>query len=429
MSTELSLFLNVKAIDVLVVGAGVIGVTAALALQQRGLKVMLLDQQSVAGGCSFGNAGVIASSAFPLSAHYRMAHLPAMFLKPSSPAALNWISAPRLFPWAIQYAKATRPGIVWRRTRLLHELCRDAVHSYEQLLGIDLPPINRCGYLAIHLTPSELDGATRLNSIRTSLGASVQMVSGPDVIELEPATGRLMAGATFFEGATHVRDPAAFVASLANVFVQRGGLLRYNRVHSLESKRNGEVTVRGTREHYSARAVVLATGVQMNQLLAECGHRIPLVAERGYHLELDIEPGFIRRPTALPGLGVVLTPSECGARIAGISHFGSPGLRARPRLLLCGLKRLRRLLPMLRPRPGFEVWTGQRPTSPDSLPIVERVPGHGSIFVSCGHGHLGLTLAAVTARVTADMVMGIPSDYSSQLSSQRFGLRKRDGTG
>ncbi|WP_430648805.1 NAD(P)/FAD-dependent oxidoreductase [Bradyrhizobium vignae] len=429
MAATFSAFLNVKTIDVLVVGGGVVGVTAALALQQRRLKVILVDQQSVATGCSFGNAGVIASSAFPFSAHYRMANLPATFLKPSSPAALNWTSAPRLLPWAIQYARATRPDIVRRDTSLLHELCRDALHSYEQLLGIDLPPINRCGYLAVHLTPSELGEATRLNSIRTSLGGAVRMVSGPDLVELEPAMDRLMAGATFFEGAAHVTDPAAFVTSLADVFVQRGGLLRYNRIQSLESKGNGEVAVRGTREHYSPRAVVLATGVHTNQLLVGCGHHIPIAAERGYHLELDIEPGFIRRPTALPSLGVVLTPSQRGLRIAGISHFGSPGLRARPKLLLYGLKRLRRLLPMLRPRPGFEPWTGERPTSPDSLPIVERIPGHRSIFVSCGHGHLGLTLAAVTARVTADMVMSISSDYSNQLSSQRFGLRKRDGNG
>ncbi|MCA6113280.1 FAD-dependent oxidoreductase, partial [Bradyrhizobium cenepequi] len=96
-------------IDAVIVGAGVVGVTAALALQQRGLKIMLLDQQAVAQGCSFGNAGVIAPSAFPLSAQYRIGDLPAAVLKVNSPAALDWASAPRLLPWGFQYGKATRP--------------------------------------------------------------------------------------------------------------------------------------------------------------------------------------------------------------------------------------------------------------------------------------------------------------------------------
>ncbi|MCA6113032.1 FAD-binding oxidoreductase, partial [Bradyrhizobium sp. CNPSo 4026] len=95
----------------------------------------------------------------------------------------------------------------------------------------------------------------------------------------------------------------------------------------------------------------------------------------------------------------------------------------RPGLLSSALDRVRKVLPALRPRPGFEVWSGERPATPDSLPIVEQVPGHRSIFVSCGHGHLGLTLAAVTARVVADLVTGSSSGYSRQLSSQRFRLR------
>ncbi|WP_439360417.1 NAD(P)/FAD-dependent oxidoreductase [Bradyrhizobium sp. DASA03007] len=414
-------------IDALVVGAGVVGVTAVLTLQQRGLKVVLLDHQPVAQGCSLGNAGVIATGAFPLGAQYRLTDIPAIFLNRSSPAALDWASFPRLLPWAIQFAKATSPSIVRRNTALLHELCQSALQSYELLLGAEMPPINRCGYLAVSLAPSELDGATRFNAIRKSLGSAAQIISGTDLVEIEPAMAGLASGATFFEGAAHITDPAAFVVTLADVFAQRGGRLRCDRVERLETRGDGQIVLRGTRENYLSPLVVLATGAHANRLLADCGHQIPLASERGYHLELDVDPGFISRPTALPRFGVVLTPSPLGARIAGISHFGWPGFQAQPRLLLSALKRVRRLLPILGPRRGFEVWSGERPTTPDSLPIVEQVPGHRSIFVSCGHGHLGLTLAAVTAEVVANMVMGISSNYSSELCSQRFGVRKRAG--
>ncbi|MGB8418907.1 FAD-dependent oxidoreductase [Paraburkholderia sp.] len=235
--------------DAIVVGTGVVGVTAALALQQRRLKVLLLDQQSVAQGCSFVNTGAIAPGAFPLNAYYRIPDLPATFLKWDSPADLDWRSVPRLLAWGVQYARATRSDAVWHGTDLLHELCRDALHSFELLLGSELPPINRCGHLAVHLSPSEVDRATHLNTIRTSLGVAAQVVSGQALLELEPAIfslaiGRLVARGTFLGGSAHVSDPEAFVASLAEVFVQRGGLLRGDRVQCLESKRCG-VTVGG----------------------------------------------------------------------------------------------------------------------------------------------------------------------------------------
>ncbi|MDA9521325.1 hypothetical protein XI06_13350 [Bradyrhizobium sp. CCBAU 11434] len=411
-------------LDALVVGAGVVGVTAALALQQRGLKVMVVDQQSVAQGCSFGNAGVIAPGAFPHGAYYRVADLPAALLKVNSPAALDWASAPNLLTWGAKYARAARPDIVRHGTNLLHHMCRDALRSYELLLGADLPPINRRGYLAVHLAHSELKAATRLNAIRSSHGLAVRMLSGSDLIEVEPAVARVAAGATFLAESAHVTDPQAFVASLADVFMQRGGLLQCDRVEGLENKGNQGMIVRGVRENYVPRTVILATGSRANHLLADCAHHIPLAAERGYHLELNVEPGFITRPTALPSLGVVLTPSQRGARIAGISHFGLPGFRPRPRLLTCALERVRKLLPVLQARPGFEVWSGERAATPDSLPIVEQVPSNPSIFVSTGHGHAGFTLAAVTATVLADLVTNRSSSYSQQLSSNRSGLNK-----
>ncbi|UVO35702.1 FAD-binding oxidoreductase [Bradyrhizobium arachidis] len=410
-----------KKIDAIVVGAGVVGVTAALALQQRGLKVIILDQGPPGQGCSFGNAGVISPTGFPLSAYYRAFNLPTQLLKVSSPATVDWASVPRLLSWGIKYAKATRPDEVRRDTALLHELARHALSSYELLLGADLPPINRRGYLLVHLSESEVRRAISSNSIRTSHGAAVRLLSNAELVEMEPVVRGLRTGATFVEQAAHVTDPAAFVGSLATVFVQRGGLLQCERVLTVESKTNGDVIVRGARANYFPSMVVLATGAYVNQLLVRCGHKIPLIAERGYHVELDVEPGFIRRPITLPSLGAVLTPSERGARIAGLSHFGSPGFKARTQLLSSALERIRKRIPALKPRFGCQIWSGERPATPDSVPIVEQVPAHCRLFVVTGHGHAGLSLGAVTARILADLVTGKVSGYSSQLSSERFG--------
>lgn len=417
-------------LDAIVVGAGLVGVTAALALQQRGMRVTLLDQQAVAQSCSLVSGGVIYPGAFPSAAYYRIPEYPAAFVRASSSAALDWRSAPRLLCWGYKYAKATSSDMVWHGTDLLHELCRYSLRSFESLLGADLPPISTGGYLSLHLSPAEAERAAYMNLIRTSFGAAARTVSGAELVALEPsmcgiAIGRDPSAGTFLPGGAHVTDSARFLADLVEVFVERGGRLAIDRAYRLESKPCGDVTVFGSRSEYSAQVVVLATGAHSNQLLVGCGHRIPLIAQRGYDVELDVAPGFINRPVSLPSLGVVLTPSQRGARISGISHFGLPGFRPRPGLLHAALNRVREVLPLLRVRPSFEVRSGERPTTPDSLPVIERVPGHRSIFVSTGHGHLGMTLAAVSADIVADLVTKGASNYASELSSQRFVKRIR----
>lgn len=411
--------------DAIVIGAGIIGVTAALELQKRGLQVMLMDEQTGARGCSSTNAGVIYQGAFPFSTYYRIPDLPAAFFRASAPVALDWRSAPKLLSWGLQYATATRSDMVWHGTELLHELCRDSLRAFDLLLGRDLPEINVSGYLAVHLSGHEVDRANRLNSIRKSLGAAARVVSGAELVELEPAMcsmaiGQRAVGASFLEGSAHVTDPVSFLGRLVEVFVQRGGLFRADKVLALENKREGEVVVRCDQQAYPARAVVLATGAGSNKLLANCNHRIPLLAEKGYELELDVEPGFISRPVAFPAFGLILTPSQGGARISGLSHFGLPGFRGRPGLLSTALERLRELIPSIRPRPGSEVRSADRPATPDSLPVVERVPGYSSVFVSSGHGHLGFTLSAISSKILADLVTDGSSSYADEFSSRRF---------
>jgi glycine/D-amino acid oxidase-like deaminating enzyme len=424
---------GIVSMDAIVVGAGVVGVTAALALQKRGMRVMLLDQQLVAQGCSAIGAGVIYPGAFPSCTCYRVSDVAAALLRGVSVGVFAWRSATGLLSWGIKYARATSSDEVWHGTDLLHELCRKSLRSFELLLGTDLPPISKSGYLALHLSTPERHRAICRNAVRTSLGAASRIVSGGELGSLESALCSMALGphtvdATFLAGSAHVADAAGFLAGLTDIFQQRGGVRVVDRVEGLQSAQSGSDTVRCTQRRYSAETVVIAAGAHSNHILSHCSHRIPLVEERGYQLELDVEPGFISRPISLPSLGVVLAPSERGATISGISHFGSPGCRPKPGLLSSALAHVNLYLPVLRARAGTEVHSGERPATPDSLPVIERVRGKPSIFVSTRHGHLGLTLAAVSARILADLVINGSSSYAGQLCSQRFQRRARGQT-
>lgn len=154
-------------------------------------------------------------------------------------------------------------------------------------------------------------------------------------------------------------------------------------------------------------------------LLGGIAPPLPLIAERGYHADLDGAPR-VTRPVAVPSLGGVLSPTGAGTRFVGLSHFGRPGMKARPALMEQALRRLRVLWPAARRRAGAAIWSGQRPATPDSLPIVESVASLPSLFVTTGHGHLGLTLAAVTGIAVAEMACGVPSAFQRDLNSKRF---------
>ncbi|MBB4365248.1 glycine/D-amino acid oxidase-like deaminating enzyme [Bradyrhizobium sp. CIR18] len=129
-------------------------------------------------------------------------------MKASSPAALDWASAPQILPWAIEYGRATRYDTVERNTWLLHELGRDALRSYELLLGSELPPTKRRGYLILHFSEREAQAAIRLNAIRTSFGAAVRMVSEADIVQMEPVVRGVTKAATFVEKAGGIRAQA-----------------------------------------------------------------------------------------------------------------------------------------------------------------------------------------------------------------------------
>jgi D-amino-acid dehydrogenase len=402
------------------VGAGIVGVCAALALQQRGFHVKIIDPLGPGQACSFGNAGVITPSAFPLAASAPLAALPRLFLRPASPAALHFPSALALAPWFLQFVRATGAGRLQRDTATLHGLGADALRAYRALLGEDLPHVNRRGYLIVHLTEAEREAARRFDAIREALGARVRRLDAPELAALEPVFAGIGVGGTLVEDAAHVPDPAAFTAALFDVFLRRGGTYEADEVLRIERAGDGGTRLVGRGSLHQPARAVLAAGAHTNRLLASAGLRIPLIAERGYHADLAPQAPAVTRPVAVPALGAVLTPTDRGVRFAGLSHFGLPGLPPRAQLMESALRRLGGIAHGAERRPGAAIWSGERPATPDSLPIVERVAGFDSLFVSTGHGHMGLTLAAVTGQMVADMACGVVPPLSKPLSSARF---------
>jgi len=237
-----------------------------------------------------------------------------------------------------------------------------------------------------------------------------------------PGLSAAIRHATCYPAASHVVDPHGLVTGLADAFVRDGGRIEMAAVTGCAAV-DGAVTALSTaRGPVPVDAVVLAAGLASGRLGRAFGLNLPLVAERGYHVMLDAPAARFEVPVTWSEYGFVLTPMEsAGIRLAGTVELGSataPPSWARAELLI---KNAARLFPGLA---GSETsrWMGMRPTLPDYLPAIGPAPRHRNVFVACGHQHIGLTSATVTARIVRDLIAGVqPALDILPFAADRFG--------
>ncbi len=394
-----------------VIGAGVVGMTAALALQRRGHAVSVFDPKGPGEAASYGNAGFLATELIdPLSTPGTLRQAPRLWLDPHGALALPARYLPRLAPWLGRFVAAARPGRVARGRRALSALNGASVAAWRRCLA-DIgaeDELVASGYLQVWASGQGRDTArARLAHLR-HWGHAVEWLEAEQIRELEPGlTGELSHG-LFFPDAHQVRDPYLLVRRLAEAFEARGGELHRAEVTRLEPRGEGVRLHTGDGPRDVER-VVVAAGAWSHRLAAGLGLTIPLETERGYHLTLPECGQALRRPVGSAERRCVMTPMSCGLRIVGFTELGGLALPPRRRRFAS----LRRHAEALLSDPAgldgdAEEWMGFRPTLPDSLPVIDVHPDHPTVAFAFGHQHLGLTQAAITAELLAARLAGEP---------------------
>lgn len=390
--------------DILIVGAGVIGLTAALRLSDEGRSVTLVDPEAPGSGASYGNAGTIADYAvMPVGTPDVLRDLPRLLLDRHSPLAIRHASIAALAPWLLRFLRQSLPAAANRNAVALAALLSDASPRWVDLaarVGAGDLMLDR-GCLYAYATAREGLGAEAGLQARRDLGVTVERLSAAELAAIEPGLPPMEGGAAFFPNARFLTDPGAMMHRLAAAAQAAGVEFVQARIDALEPAPVG-VVARGHGFLRTARQVVLAAGAHGRRLAAMAGSRVPLDTERGYHLEFDGEAP-VTRPTCATAPGFYLCPMSGRLRVAGTVELG--GLTAPPSphrvdRLLAGA---RRILPHL-PDPD-RVWMGFRPSMPDSLPVIGPA-GDPRVILAFGHGHIGVTLAPRTAQAVADLAAG-----------------------
>lgn len=393
---------------VVVIGAGIVGVSTGIWLRRAGADVTIVDRATPGTGTSHGNAGVLAACAMvPVTGPGLLAKAPGMLMNNDFPLFMRWSYLPRLLPWLAKYMSHANDADTQRIARGLNHIVADTVEQHKSLcddLGLG-SWVNESDYCFAYANRSVFENEGYTWAIRREMGFIPQIIEGQEVRDYEPSLSDDITCMAIMKDHGFIRSPGGYVQALAAAFEQMGGTIRQAEVKDFDLAGGKVCAVQTTQGAIACDDVVLATGVWSKPMMKKLGLNIPLETERGYHIVFENATGGPSRPVMLASGKFVATPMDQGLRCAGIVEFG--GLDAGPSKAPFALLRRQaaRAFPHLKATSEIE-WLGHRPAPSDSLPLIGQV-GETRVFTAFGHHHIGLTGGPKTGRLVAGLITGV----------------------
>jgi D-amino-acid dehydrogenase len=380
---------------VAVVGGGAVGLACAFELARRGAGVVVYERERVGHGCSRGNTGWICPSlSAPLPAPGVMGAALRGMLRPGSPVLIRPFFGPAFLRWSWAFWRACTPDAYRAGTEATTALTRSAFELFDRLreqgVGFEL---ESTGMVVAARTDSGLEEYVGMigNAQKAGYDEPVEMLGPEEVRSLEPALTEGLAGGLYMPAERYVR-PESLSAGLAEAIRRAGGEVREGvEVASLDE--------------LEADAIVVAAGAWSGRLLGRAGIHLSMEAAKGYSVTA-------RGPGTVPRHALYLAEAKVGCstfgdalRIAGVFDLtGIDGTLRRRRIEMI-LRQSAAYFADWRPEDVELEWAGLRPYPPDGLPVIGRVPGRQNLFVATGHGRMGITLAPVTGKLLADVIL------------------------
>jgi D-amino-acid dehydrogenase len=416
--------------DTVVIGGGIVGICTARYLQRTGRAVSLVEPGSPGAGASGHNGGVFNfGECVPIGTPDVIKAVPRMLVDPMSPLVIRWRYLPRLAPWLTRFILASRAKRVEEISIALHRLTDSAMGGYAPLLEGSAADalVSDGGVLYAYQTDESFDGARFTMDLRNRRGTKIDILDDSGISALDPVlTGRFR-HAMHSVTARFTLDPERFTHALAEDFIRDGGAIHAATAHGFE-RHNGRVeAVTTSAGSIRTESVVIAAGAWSTRFTRQLGFDVPLEAERGYGVHIE-DPGIsFRLPTIVSDLHLAFRPTPTGTQIAGVDELASADAPARPELTKRLVQGAEEVFPELR-TDRMTWWMHCRPSMPDSLPVIGRVPGVSNAFMAFGHGHKGLCLGAITGKLVQQLMDGEAMSVDLEpYRPTRFSIRRRWG--
>lgn len=407
---------------IVVIGAGIVGVSTAIWLRRAGLAVTLIDRNIAGKSTSYGNAGVLAScSVAPVTAPGLLLKGPKLLLDPNFPLFMRWSYLPRLAPWLVKYMSHANDKDTRRIAKGLAPLTSDSLDQHLSLVkgtGAENWMV-QSDYSFAYASRAAFEDDAYTWELRRQAGFEPELIEGSAVQDFEPMLAPDIKFLAVMHDHGFVRNPGEYIKALASEVLALGGKILHAEVKDFTLSDGKVSAVQTSQGEVACSDLVVAAGIWSKPLAKKLGLVVPMESERGYHIIFKSPNQQLGSPMMIAGGKFVATPMSDGLRCAGIVEFGGlqAGASAKP------LKLLRRKALETFPNLEFqetETWLGHRPAPADSLPLIGEI-GASGVIAAFGHHHIGLTSGPKTGRLVADLLAKGGSNLDlSAYSPNRF---------
>ena len=415
---------------VTVIGGGIVGTMCALHALRDGHDVTIVEPETPGGehASSYGNSGWLSThSVIPPAEPGVWKKVPKYLADPLGPVSVRWQYLPRALPWLVRYLAS---AATWERVavtaRALRALLADAPRLHAEIAqaaGV-APLIAQTGVLHIYRSRDDYVRDAMPWRLRREAGVRFRELDAAELDRREPALQRQYGFAIHVEEAGHCRDPGAYTQALFEHALAQGARRIEARATGLRIEAGGLRAVRTDAGEIASDAAVVAAGARSGALAEAAGDRVPLETERGYHVSISSAGTGPNTPVMAMDRKVIATSMNGGLRVGGqveiAAYDATPNWR-RAEVLRDHALAMFPALPRDLAPDRMRFWLGRRPSTPDGLPCIGRASACRDVVHAFGHGHVGLSAAARTGRVVAQLLSGSATEIPVEpFDARRF---------
>jgi D-amino-acid dehydrogenase len=396
--------------NVIIIGGGIVGLSAAFYLRQSGCKVTVLDKNDFTDNCSYGNAGYVCPSHFiPLATPGIVKQGLKWMFDSKSPfyvqPRLNW----PLIEWGIRFIKSATNKQVEAAAVPLRDIALLSQHEYEtwmKLSGFEFAYEHK-GLMEIFQTEAKAEHAHHALEKAHELGLDAIMLNKDDLQKMEPHTTINGLGALFFKCDSHLYPNQLMKSLIAHLKENDVSLITNQEAKRFEYENDSVKKIITNDRTFECDEIVIAAGSWSREITTLLGTRLPLVPGRGYSVTLENSPYTLNHPAVLMEGRVAITPMNGNKiRFGGTMEITSTQTAPRMKRVEGILNAVKRYFPEFDiPMPAQDkVWYGYRPCSADGLPYIGRIRKYKNVIVATGHSMLGLSLGAGTGKLVDEIM-------------------------
>ena len=414
--------------DILVIGAGIVGVSTAIWLQRSGVSVTLIDRDEPGSATSYGNAGILASaSVIPVPTPGIIKKVPGMLLNPNKALFLKWSQLPRLLPFFYKYLFNSNSDSVFKISNALSYILYDTVEQHLEISkGTNAENYITTNDLIFGYSDKIAFENDRYSwDLKRKHGHKFSSLSRDDLAKYDKNLKNKFGFAVKCMNHGTISDPGVYISELFKSFVNKGGKFLKAEVKDIlfDNFRN-PIYLNTNNGDISCNKIVLTAGVWSAGLAKKLGVKIPLTSERGYHVEYHSPNIKFKAPVVISDSKFIIHSMQGRLRCAGLVEFGGIFQPESSHPFKLIEKKIETLFPQLKyERKTY--WMGHRPSTTDSLPVIDISPNYNNVWLGYGHQHIGLSAGPKTGKILSEIILSKNTNRDlSRFSASRDGLIK-----